>query len=167
MRFPWLADGFAALMPLIAGTVALVYIGHQFGIIVPAPSSHLAGVTLAQHVLHHCSELLSNLDWQDWQTYLFLYLSLTIGAEISPSATDLRYAMPTLLGLFAGVMLALYSAQHAEGLRALLGSLADRLVPIMQGLFATWTVATVLLLLTAAVAIPVTFVIHLLRPDRR
>ncbi|MFP3904762.1 MAG: hypothetical protein ACLFWB_11020 [Armatimonadota bacterium] len=166
VRFPWLADGFAAIMPLIAGTAALVYIGRQFGIIVPAPSSHLAQLTLAQHVIQQCSELLSNLDWHDWQTYLFLYLSLTIGAEISPSATDLRYAIPILLGLFAGVMVALYGAHHAEGLRELLISVADRLIPVMKGLFATWTVAAVLLLLTAAVAVPFTFVIHLLRPDR-
>lgn len=166
IRFPWLADGSAAIMPLIIGTVVLMYVGRYFGVFVTAPGDPHADLSLARHLIDQCSAIVSGLDWHSWQTYLFLYLSLTIGAEISPSATDLRYAIPTLLGIGGGLVIALYGAHHAEGLRSLLVAGADWLLPAVQMLFSVWTVAVVLLVITTAIAVPLTFVIFMLRPDR-
>lgn len=108
--FPHLAVGLAALMPLLLGSLALVEAARALGIVVPtmgpANESVVVGAVLQSlSLLHH-------LDWGHWQTYVFLYLSLSIGAELSPSASDLRHALPTVLAIIVGLWLFFFALDH-------------------------------------------------------
>lgn len=172
VTLPWLADGAAALMPLIVGTVALVAVGQWLGIInhhaagLNPATTAVGGTGLFRAAYQEIVLLLQSLDWHHWQTYVFLYLALSIGAEVSPSPTDLRYAIPALAGLAVGVLMALITAQHLEGLNQLLETAGEWLQPHTRRLAVVWGVALVLMLSTAALTLPVTFVIHSLRPPR-
>jgi len=94
--------------------------------------------------------LLHGLDPHRWQTYVFLYLALSVGAELAPSATDLRYALPTLILLAAGVWLALFALDHASHLHAYRHSVAAGLG---VGLLRLGSVLSVALVVTAAATV--------------
>jgi hypothetical protein len=71
-------------------------------------------------VLESLYDTLLALDYQSWQTWLFLYLAFTIGAELAPSRTDMALGIPALLALGAAtavVLLALYQLQPEAPLR--------------------------------------------------
>jgi hypothetical protein len=116
VTFPHLAIGLAAVMPLFVGSLVLMG-ATKWLLVLPAlptpESGHLLPAVWAQ-ALH----LLGHLDLHRWQTYVFIYLSLSIGGEVAPSSTDLRYAIPTLLLLAATLWAGLYAFGHAEHLRA-------------------------------------------------
>lgn len=169
VTLPWLADGAAALMPLLVGSVALVAVGHWLGIMdhnSAAPGASGENVCMLRAAQGQILLLLKSLDWHRWQTYAFLYLAATIGAEVSPSQTDLRYAVPALLGLAVGILVALVAVQQLTGLGPMLRAGDDWLLLQAHRLSAVWGLALVLMLATAAVALPVTFVIHTIRPRR-
>jgi hypothetical protein len=115
ITFPHLAVGLAAVMPLVIGSLVLMGAAKWLLVLpaLPTPTgNHLlpAVWTQALHLLRH-------LDFHRWQTALFIYLSLSIGAEVAPSSTDLRYAIPTLLGLAASFWLGLFALDNVERLR--------------------------------------------------
>ena len=111
--FPQLAVGLSALMPLLIGSLILVLIARWLGVIhaVPAEPAQLLPTAWdrALALIHH-------LDWRQWQTWLFLYFALSIGAELSPSSTDLRYGLPTILVLAVSVWLTFFALHHAHNL---------------------------------------------------
>ncbi|HCU35381.1 MAG TPA: hypothetical protein DGT21_07945 [Armatimonadetes bacterium] len=161
---PWLADGAAALMPLIIGSVALAWVGRLLGVI-DYQAMDVGGTAMLRAVVDQALALLGSLDWSRWQTYLFLYLALSISAEVSPSHTDVRYSLPALAAVAVIAGLLVFSAQHAQGLNELLTRAGNWMLPGIEKLFAVWSLALVLMLLVSAVVIPVTFVIQSLRPD--
>ena len=98
LTLPWLATGAAALMPLLAGAVALQFLCRWLS--VPGEPGRLVEGNLA--------EILVALDYRSWQTWLFVYLALSIGAELAPSEIDLRKSVPALLvAAAAGIVLIL------------------------------------------------------------
>ncbi len=103
---PWLATGFAALMPLIAGTLALYGLSVWLG--VPADPSDLA-VTGDWRLL---AGILTGLDYRSWRTIVFLYLALSIGAELAPSEIDLRRSIPALLVATAMLVMVVIAVSH-------------------------------------------------------
>jgi len=167
VTLPWLADGAAALMPLVVGSLALVYLGRTLGIIDHQPAEAGTGLSMFRPIADEFLLLLGSLDWHQWQSYAFLYLALSVGAETSPSHTDLRYAVPALGGLGLGLVLMVGFAQRAPLLNHMLTAAADWLLPTLKSLVAVWGLALLLMLVTVAVAVPATFVIYSLRPQRR
>lgn len=87
---PWLATGAAAIMPLIAGAAALYWIAIWLGM-----HTWMSALATAR-TWAAASELLGQLDFRAWQTWAFLYLALSIGAELAPSEIDLRRSLPAL-----------------------------------------------------------------------
>jgi hypothetical protein len=166
IALPWLANGAAALMPLVLGSLALVVVGRWLGVI-DYQAMEVGGPAMVRTVVDQSLLLLGSLDWGRWQTYLFLYLALSISAEISPSHTDIRYSLPALAVVAAIAVILVYSARHAEGLNELLLRVGEWMLPGVEKLFAVWSLALVLMLLTSALVIPVTFFVQALRPDRR
>lgn len=144
----WLATGVAALMPLLAGSLILMLAAHLLGILPDPP--HISRDRLLAGVWTQAWGTVRTLDWHQWRTYLFLYLALSIGAELSPSTTDLRYGVPALIALAGGLYLFAFAVQRATGLRRL-GHLA------LEGLVrsCTWLsgVLLVALVVTAAAAV--------------
>ncbi len=91
LALPWLATGLAALMPLLTGALVLRGVSSWLG--VPGdPDSLAQGVPWRQ-----IPDILLGLDYQAWQTWVFLYLAMSIGAELAPSDVDLRKSLPSLL----------------------------------------------------------------------
>lgn len=113
LAFPQLAIGLAALMPLLIGSVILVAIGRGLGVLHTLPAQP---AQLLPTAWEHALAVIHHLDWQQWQTWVFLYFALSIGAELSPSSTDLRYGLPTLLFLGLSVWLTFFGLHHARGL---------------------------------------------------
>lgn len=151
VTLPWLAVGLAALMPLVIGSVVLVLAGMGLEVSQPPPQvghDHNLRATLAS-----AFSLLDNLDWHQWQTYVFLYLALSIGAELAPSPTDLRHALPALLAVLAGIALFFLAAEYVPPLAGVavlasgvLNTLAARVSQIWTATLAMTTAVAVVLL---------------------
>ena len=151
MALPWLATGLAAMAPLFTGALALFAVARLLHIPLEAQVSlHDPGHT----VLRSLYATLVHLDFGAWQTWLFLYLAFSLGAELAPSRTDLVLGIPALLATGAGTalfLLATYQLQpHAPFRVAVLGGLAGGLTELGHLLgFA---------LVTTAIATAITFV---------
>ncbi len=152
VTLPWLAVGLAALMPLVTGSVLLVLAGLGLGVLDAPPE--LGRDRNLSAVVANAFALLGNLDWRQWQTYAFLYLALSIGAELAPSPTDLRHALPALLAALAGIGLFFFAAEHAPPLTGAavvaskaLDALAGRISQIWTATLAMTTAVAVVLLL--------------------
>jgi len=52
-------------------------------------------------------DLWQSLDFFSWQTYLFIYLSLSLGSHIAPSKTDLKYTFEGLGVIVAALLILL------------------------------------------------------------
>jgi hypothetical protein len=145
VAFPHLAVGVAALMPLVGGSVVLLLAARWLGI------GHLAAQPpdgeLLPAVWRQALALLHSLDVHQWQTWLFLYLALSIGAELAPSSTDLRYALPTVILLTAGIWLFFFALGHADNLRSYREPLS---LALGAGLLRLGSVLAVSLVTTAA-----------------
>ena len=87
---PWLATGVAAMLPLFVGAAALWGVSRALG--VPEDPAALAMTADWRRFI----EVLTGLDYSAWQTWMFLYLALSIGAELAPSDIDLRASLPAL-----------------------------------------------------------------------
>ena len=146
--FPQLAVGLAALMPLLLGSLALVLAARGLGIV--TPTLGLGHESIIEGVWQQSLRLLHHLDWHHWQTYAFLYLALSIGAELSPSSTDLRHALPTVLVLTLGVWLFFFGLDHAPHLHHYRDSLKAGLI---AGLGHLGAILTPSLILTATAAV--------------
>lgn len=117
ITLPHLAVGIAALMPLVTGSLVLMLAGRWLGVATGLPGETAAA--LLPQVWQQALALLSDLNWHHWQTWVFLYLALSIGAELSPSSADLRWGVPTLLLLAGGVWLGLFALHHTHHLPGL------------------------------------------------
>ena len=145
VAFPHLAVGLSALMPLIGGSLALLLAARGLGIThLGVPQQH---GDLLPLVWRQALDLLHSLDVHRWQTWLFLYLSLSIGAELAPSSTDLRYALPTVIVLAASIWLCFFALQHAEHLHSYRHVLA---LTLSAGLLRLGSVLGLSLITTAA-----------------
>lgn len=142
VTLPHLAVGLSALMPLLAGSVVLILTARLLGM--PAPEANPINGALLPEVWRHSLALLGDLDFQRWQTYLFLYLALSIGAELAPSTTDLRYALPALLGLVLSVWLGLFAMAHATQLSPYRAAVAESLQALLLQVGAVLGLALVL-----------------------
>lgn len=115
IAFPLLATGLAALMPLVTGSLVLGLAAHYLGVFPATQAGAPASLgTLGAQVL----VALDGLNWHTWRTYVFLYLAVSVGAELAPSNLDLRYALPALVVSVAGVWLFFFGLTQAPGLRA-------------------------------------------------
>lgn len=91
LALPWLATGLAGLMPLLTG--ALVLQGLSWWLSVPDDPELLGRIGSWGEFL----SVLVGLDYHAWQTWVFLYLAMSVGAELAPSDVDLRRSLPALL----------------------------------------------------------------------
>ncbi len=99
-----LAAAVAAAAPLFVGAMALRLVAYALEIDLPAADVAGEGIkSAADHVLADVAGFLTGLDWRAWQTYVFWYLALSIGAELAPSDVDLRRG-----GLVLGLVICLF-----------------------------------------------------------
>jgi len=91
IALPWLATGLAALMPLATGAVALWALSLLLG--VPGDPADLVMTTDWRRL----ADVLTGLDYRAWNTWVFLYLALSIGAELAPSEIDLPKSVPAII----------------------------------------------------------------------
>jgi len=91
LALPWLAAGVAGLMPLLTG--ALVLQGLSWWLGVPADPELLGRVASWREF----GDVLVGLDYHAWQTWVFLYLAMSVGAELAPSDVDFRRSLPALV----------------------------------------------------------------------
>ncbi|MFP4248275.1 MAG: hypothetical protein ACLFU7_01375 [Armatimonadota bacterium] len=87
---PWVATGLAAVMPLVTGAIALWALSRLLG--VPQDPDMLAMTADWRRL----GDVLLGLDYHSWRTWAFLYLVLSIGAELAPSDIDLKASLPAL-----------------------------------------------------------------------
>lgn len=87
---PWIATGLAAIMPLATGAVALWGLSRVLG--VPQDPDALTMSADWRRLV----DILLGLDYHSLRTWAFLYLALSIGAELAPSDIDLKASLPAL-----------------------------------------------------------------------
>jgi hypothetical protein len=110
---PWVATGIAAIMPLITGAIALWGLSRVLG--VPPDPEALAMTADWRRLV----DILLGLDYHDWHTWAFLYLALSIGAELAPSDIDLKASLPALAAFAALMALAIVAVAEIEALAPL------------------------------------------------
>lgn len=148
ITFPQLAVGLSALMPLLLGSVALIAATRLLDI--PMPVAPDPGQDLLPELWRQSLRLLHGLEPHRWQTYVFLYFAVSIGAELAPSATDLRYALPTLLVLGVSLWFMLFALHHATHLAPYRHDVAAGLT---RGLLRLGSVLSLSLVVTAAATV--------------
>jgi hypothetical protein len=117
-----LAAGVASVLPLFVGALVIRSLASLLTVPLPATDLLEEGMRPAASCLwSDLSGFILGLDWQAWETYLFWYLALSIGAELAPSETDLRRGGPVLCLLGAMLVLFIYAVPHME-LRAEAGA---------------------------------------------
>ncbi len=99
VALPWLATGFAALMPLVAGALGLWAASALLG--VPGDPAELTMTADWRRL----ADVLTGLDYHAWRTWVFLYLALSIGAELAPSEIDLPKSVPAIAAATAALAL--------------------------------------------------------------
>ena len=151
LTFPHLAIGLSALMPIVSGSLILILTARLLGVGEHVPS--VQADELLRTVWQHAFGFVHALNWHQWQTYLFLYLALSIGAELSPSATDLRYAIPTLIVLAFGTWLFFFALGHAGNLQPYRASLLHTLQDALLQLSSVLAIALVITTTAAALTI--------------
>lgn len=117
LALPWLATGVAALAPLLVGALLLYGVARWLDIPL---NTQLSAETPGRSVLDSLYGGLLALDYRSLHTWLFLYLAFTIGAELAPSATDVRQGIPALLVVSlvaAAVLLGVYQLEPQAPLR--------------------------------------------------
>jgi hypothetical protein len=136
-----LAAAFAALLPLFVGALVMRELGVGLG--VPLPEADVTGERLSPVVAAMARSLpgfVAGLNWRAWQTYLFWYLALSIGAELAPSDVDLRKGGPVILAALALLVLGLYAMPHMEmrpeNAAIVYGALRSSLRALSNALFA-------------------------------
>ncbi|MBU0611736.1 MAG: hypothetical protein KKI08_27920, partial [Armatimonadetes bacterium] len=123
------------------GSVVLIVAARLLDI--PAPGPIAPQADLLPELWRQSLHLLHGLDPHRWQTVVFLYLALSIAAEMAPSATDLRHALPTVILLAVGVWLTLFAFAHATNLQAFRHDLATTLSAALLRLGSVLSVALV------------------------
>ena len=106
-----LATGLAAIMPLAVGAVALWGVSRLLGV----PQDPDALVMTSDW--RRLADVLLGLDYHSWRTWAFLYLALSIGAELAPSEIDLRASLPALAVVAVLVGVPLFDAELPELVR--------------------------------------------------
>jgi hypothetical protein len=127
ITIPPLAIGMAALMPLVLGSLFLTLAARWLGVLQPQTHAVLA----LPNAWGESFALLRSLNWHTWQTWVFLYLTLSIGAELAPSSADLRYGLPTLAGIMLSLWLGLFALHHAQNLRAFEGTVTTGIISML------------------------------------
>ena len=110
IALPWLATGLAAIAPLLVGTLALRGAANMLAIDLDFAVLPHAG--FADLLVNNIWANLQALDFNAWQTYLFLYLAFSIGSELAPSSTDVRRSIPALLSVGVGFIAAFVVLQR-------------------------------------------------------
>ncbi len=165
VAFPQLAMTLAALMPLFVGGTLLMFLCRELHIALPQETMPLPGQGFISAVWHQSLRLLQALDFQRWQTYLFLYLTLSIAAELVPSNSDLRFAVPSLIMLTVSFWLLLFALQHAENLQAVYQDIVSWLSWSLQRLGSFLGVLIILSGAACLFGIVPGLMIHALRSD--
>jgi len=136
-----LAAAVASALPLFVGALAIRTLGGWLGVHLPEADLIDEGLgPVAARFWPDLAGFALGLDWQAWQTYLFWYLALSIGAELAPSDVDLRRGGLVLCILAALLVIFIYAVPHMD-LRpgtaaALYGGLWGLLRTLSAALFA-------------------------------
>ncbi len=96
-KIPLLGNFAISIAPLVGCPALLLLISKFLGMhfnYLPGPSDILAEVkSIAIGAFH----FIIGLDYFKWQTYVFLYLALALGAGAAPSGTDIKSMLPGLI----------------------------------------------------------------------
>ena len=107
---PWIATGLAAIMPLAVGAVALWAISRLLGV----PQDPDALVMTKDW--RRLADILLGLDYESWRTWAFIYLALSIGAELAPSDIDLKASLPALGTATCIIVVVIVAVARIDGL---------------------------------------------------
>lgn len=107
---PWAATGLAAIMPLLLGALGLWAVSRLLG--VPQDPEALRMTADWRRL----ADILLGLDYHSWRTWAFLYLALSIGAELAPSEIDLKASLPALAAAAAVMVLAIVAVAELDAL---------------------------------------------------
>ena len=99
-----------AIAPLLVGTLALRGVANMLA--VDLHFATLAHAGFADPVVDNIWMNLQALDFDAWQTYLFLYLAFSIGSELAPSRVDVQRSIPALFSVGVGLVAAFVVLQR-------------------------------------------------------
>lgn len=97
-RVPLVSGVAISLAPMAGCTGLLVLAGYYLGMPF-TPSGSLDVVVETKNMFYGTVSLITGLNYLSWETYLFLYLALSLGAGAAPSRQDILVMLPGMLAI--------------------------------------------------------------------
>ncbi|HLB69923.1 MAG: hypothetical protein OIN88_06990 [Candidatus Methanoperedens sp.] len=102
-KIPFIGDAAISIAPLI-GCPALLMLASSFsGVHFASPPGSFDIFIETGFLLEATLSFITDLDYYNWKTYVFLYLALTLGAGAAPSKTDIISMLPGLIIIVAAI----------------------------------------------------------------
>ncbi len=102
-KIPFIGNAAISVAPLIGCPSILLLISRYSGVHFDPPSGTFDILMETGFLIEGTLSFISGLDYLNWKTYVFLYLSLTLGAGAAPSKADIIRMLPGLIVIVAAI----------------------------------------------------------------
>jgi len=104
LAVPFVADMITSFAPALAGSAVLMLLLNWVGL---RQHFNLELDSFGNTMLSSAGAVLNifkTADYNDWRTYVFLFLTMSVGVELAPSRVDVKHALPNI---FWGIIILL------------------------------------------------------------
>ncbi len=153
-KVPVIGNFAISIAPLVGCPALLLIIGKYLGMYFNYLPGSYDMLTEIRSLVEGTLSFITGMDYQEWKTYVFLYLALALGAGAAPSKTDIKSMLPGLIIIIAGIFVINYFGIN---------------IPYMDIIFAwlsvTLSIVTIPLLAIAVIVTMLRIVALLLAPS--
>ena len=126
-KIPIIGNVVISIAPLIGCPAILLLISIYSGLNFDLHPDSFDILTETRFLLDGTYSFITGLDYQNWKTYVFLYLALTLGAGAAPSKTDIISMFPGLIVIVAAIYELNYFGVNIQYLNIIFSSLSAAL----------------------------------------
>jgi hypothetical protein len=107
-KIPYIGNAAISIAPLIGCPAILLLTSSFLGVHFNATPGSFDILIETRFLLYGTFSFITGLDYSNWKTYAFLYLSLTLGAGAAPSKTDITNMLPGLIIIVVTMYVLIY-----------------------------------------------------------
>lgn len=101
-KIPIVGQALISTAPIAGGLLFLYLLDHYIGSILYGSHTNIDLLSIDQlsDFLVQTVNIFTHIDWLAWQTWIFIMLTLNMGAMLGPSARDLKNMWPAVIASF-------------------------------------------------------------------